>query len=193
MAGILVLVPAMLTIHILRWFVQSIDSSTRQYLPTFILPFDFGGLGVIIAVLVILTTGVLARNYAGAWFVSWADGWIRKIPLGGGLYSSIKKFLETIVNPSSDKFKGVVLVQFPRLGVYSIGFRTGIPDPHISRKIPKNLVNVFVPCTPNPTSGFYLMVPEDELVPLDVSVQQAFRIVISLGIVNTEDSEPHGG
>jgi len=192
LTGILVLVPLMITIDILRWLVQSIDRSVRQYLPNMMLPFDFGGLGVLFALILILVVGFLTQNFIGEWFVRTLDGWIRRIPLGGGLYSSIKKFLETIVNPRSDRFKGVVLVQFPRSGIYSIGFRTGIPDSHLSRKISNPVVNVFVPCTPNPTSGFYILVLEEELIPLDISVQEAFKIVISMGIVTTEEKSLNG-
>ncbi|NBT59013.1 DUF502 domain-containing protein, partial [bacterium] len=102
-------------------------------------------------------------------------------------YGAIRKFLETIFTPGSDRFSAAVLLEFPKSGIYTIGFRTGKPD----AKIPthgKTLVNVFVPLTPNPTSGFYLMVPEEELTPLSLSVQEAFKLVISLGIVTTEEA-----
>ncbi len=185
--GLLVLVPLMATVDLLRWFVRAIDSSAKQYIPIFILPVDFPGLGILLAVLIILLVGALTQNIAGQWLVKFFDQGMRKLPVVGSIYSGIKKFLETILNPQSDKFKGVVLVQFPRAGVYSIGFRTGNPDPKILAKDSRPLTNVFVPCTPNPTSGFYLLVPEDELVTLDISVQEAFRIVVSMGIVQSDE------
>jgi len=185
--GLLVLVPLMATVDILRWFVSALDRTVRTYVPTGILPFDFKGLGLILAFTVILVVGASTQNFIGRWLVDLMDGAMRRVAFAGGIYSAIKKFLETIFNPRSDKFKGVVLVQFPRAGVYSIGFRTGEPDPKIACKETKHLVNVFVPCTPNPTSGFYLMVPQEELIPLELSVQEAFKIVISLGIVTSED------
>lgn len=186
--GILVLVPILATVDILFWFVNVVEHSVRNYIPTGALPFDFIGLGVLLALAIVLITGALTQNFLGKSLVSLFDAAVRRIPLGGGIYSAIKKFLETVFNPQSDKFKGVVLVQFPRAGVYSIGFRTGVPDPKVAKKLPTKVVNVFVPCTPNPTSGFYLLLPEEDLIPLDITVQEAFKIVISMGIVTSEEA-----
>lgn len=186
--GILVMVPLMATVDILRWFVRGIDNAARNYLPS--LPFDFPGLGLLIVLGTILFVGALTQNFIGQWLVAMSDQWIKRTPLVGGMYGAIKKFLETVFNPRSDKFSGVALVQFPREGIYSIGFRTGKPAPEIAGKN-ANLVNLFVPCTPNPTSGFYLMVPESELIPLHMSVQEAFKIVISMGIVTGDEAEEH--
>lgn len=184
--GILVMVPLMATVDILRWFVRGIDNAARNYLPN--LPFDFPGLGLFIAVGSILLMGVLTRNFVGQWIVGMFDVWMKRTPVVGGIYGAIKKFLETIFNPHNDKFSGAALVPFPREGIYSIGFRTGKPTPEIQAK-DDTLVNIFVPCTPNPTSGFYIMVPEKQLIPLQMSVQEAFKIVISMGIVTSEEVE----
>lgn len=186
--GILVLVPLLLTIDILSWFVNAVENSVRRFMPTGALPYDFRGLAFLLAIGVILAVGFLTQNFIGKSLVRWLDHLIRHIPLGGGIYTAIKKFLVTVFNPSSDKFKEVVLVPFPREGMYSVGFRTGSPDPKVARKLKsKNLANVFVPCTPNPTSGFYLIVPEDQLIPLDLPVPEAFKIVISMGLVTSEE------
>lgn len=185
--GCLVLVPILVTVNVLRWFIEAVDQGSRKWIPTFLIPIDFPGLGLALAIVIILFTGLLAQNYFGTWFVSRADSWIRKISIVGGLYGSIKQFLETIFNPRSGQFKGCVLVEFPKAGIYSIGFRTGTPDPKLARRAELKLTNVFVPCTPNPTSGFYLLVPEEQLIPLDLSVQEAFKIVVSMGIVHSED------
>lgn len=190
--GILVLVPLLATVDILRWFVRTLDTTSRSYLPD--LPFDFKGLGLLIAIVLIFGIGVLTQNYVGKAFIALFDTLVRRTPVVGGMYGAIKKFLETILNPQADQFHGTVLVQFPRAGMYSIGFRTGKPDHKLTdkvadKKIGSSLVNIFVPCTPNPTSGFYVLVPESELVPLDLSVQDAFKIVISMGIVHTDEEE----
>ncbi len=153
--GLLVLVPLMATIDILKWFVRSVDNTVRDYLPPFLNWIDFKGLGLITAVVTILVVGAMTQNYAGKWVVNLLDHVVRRIGIVGGIYSAIKKFLETIFNPRSDKFNGVVLVPFPREGMYSIGFRTGEPDHNLQKK-EKHLVNVFVPCTPNPTSSGFL-------------------------------------
>ena len=188
--GMLILVPVVATIQILGWLIGAVENSVRGILPTSLFPFDFRGLGLLTALLLIFLVGTLTQNYAGRWLVATIDAGIARISIVGGLYSGIKKFLETIFHPGGEKFKGTVLVEFPRKGIYSIGFRTGVPDPKLTRQkgLGKDLVNIFVPCTPNPTSGFYLLVPEEDLVPLDLSVQEAFKIVISMGIVTSEES-----
>jgi len=186
--GVLVLVPVIVTLDILRWFVRTIDNSARDVIPTSLLPFDFHGLGILLALAIILIIGLLTQNVVGTWFVKTMDDAIRMTPVLGGLYGSIKKFMETLFGQKNDRFKGVVLVEFPRKGLYSVGFRTGDPDPKLFSGVDKALANVFVPCTPNPTSGFYLLVPEDDLVAVNLSVQDAFKIVISMGIVSSEDA-----
>ncbi len=188
LTGFLVLVPLLATIQLVVWFIQTLDANIRSVFPTSILPFDFKGLGVLFVIALIFLTGFFAHNYIGEWLVGVFDKAIRKVTIVGGIYSSIKKFLETIFHPGSDQFHGTVLIEFPRKGIYSVGFRTGKPDPKLVKKNPQKLSNIFVPCTPNPTSGFYLLVPEEELIPLDLSVQEAFKIIISMGIVSSEDA-----
>ena len=186
LTGVLVLLPLILTLKVAIWFVRNIESTTRQFLPTFLLPFDFPGLGFLLALGVIFIAGLLAQNFMGSWLVGGFDRVFMRIPLGGSLYASIKKFLETVFTPRGTKqFSGVVLVPFPRSGIYSIGFRTGVPDSKIATKLSSPVANIFVPCTPNPTSGFYLLVPEAELIALDIPVQEALKIVLSMGIVTS--------
>jgi len=185
--GILVLVPLFITINIFRWFIEFVDDVARFYLPDFVLKLYFPGMGLVIALGLILLIGTLAQNFAGEWLLNGFDHLFRRIKFVGGIYGAIRRFLETIFNPRSDRFSAAVLLEFPRSGIYSVGFRTGKPD----GKIPdqgKTLANVFVPLTPNPTSGFYLLVPEEQLIPLSLSVQEAFKLVISLGIVTSEDT-----
>jgi uncharacterized membrane protein len=190
LTGVLVLAPLMATINILKWLIINLDNTVSQFLPTRITQ-SYPGLGLASVFLLILIIGTLTQNIVGQWLVNLLDSGVKKLPLVGGIYNTIKKFLATIVTPGSDKFSGVVLVQFPREGVYSIGFRTGKPDSKIVPKALDNeqahLVNVFVPCTPNPTSGFYLWVKEQDLTPLDMSVQEAFKTVVSMGIISGEE------
>jgi uncharacterized membrane protein len=185
--GVLVLVPLFITINIFRWFIEAVDDVAKVYLPSFILKLDFPGLGLLIAIVLIMLIGSLAQNFAGEWLLNVFDTTLRRIKFVGGIYGAIRKFLETIFTPGSDRFSAAVMVEFPRKGMYSIGFRTGKPDSKIPNQ-GKPLVNVFVPLTPNPTSGFYVMMPEDEIIPLSLTVQEAFKLVISLGIVTTEEA-----
>ncbi|MBY0369507.1 DUF502 domain-containing protein [bacterium] len=183
--GALLLVPIVATLNLLVWLIASLEGSVRNFMPTSYLPFDFPGLGLVFSITIILLVGTAAKNHVGQASFNFFDSMLRKAPLAGSIYSTIRKFLETILNPQSDKFHGVVLVHFPSQQHLSIGFRTGKPDRRLGA--PADLVNVFVPCTPNPTSGFYLLVKESELTPLDISVQEAFKIVISMGIVTLDE------
>ena len=188
--GILIVFPLIVTIEIFRWIVHTIENTVRGTLPTGLLPFDFPGLGLVTALVLILGAGMAAQNYLGRWIIETLDGWVKRTPVVGGLYGGIKKFLQTLLGQTKDdRFQGVVLVPFPREGVYSIGFRTGSPDPHLKLPANEGWVNIFVPCTPNPTSGFYILAKESELRPLSMSVQEAFRIVISLGLVSSDEKK----
>ena len=186
--GFLVLVPLLATIQLLMWFFKTIDTTIRSVLPD-VAPLNFWGAGLLLVLMLIFLTGLLTHNLVGRLIIDFFDHLIRKAPVVGGIYGSIKKFLETIFHPGSDQFHGTVLVEFPRKGVYSVGFRTGKPDAKLQPKTGEPFTNVFVPCTPNPTSGFYILVPETELITLDLSVQEAFKIVISMGIVTSEEAK----
>jgi uncharacterized membrane protein len=179
----------MATIQLVLWLVTTIDDQFRRFFPGAVPMLDKRGMGVLVAVTLILVAGFLTHNFIGRWILNFIDHAIRRVALVGGLYASIKKFFQTIFHPDTDQFHGTVLVQFPRQGVYSIGFRTGKPDGKLQRKLKMPVTNIFVPCTPNPTSGFYLLVPEEELIPLDMSVQEAFKIIISMGIVTSDESK----
>ena len=184
--GLLIVVPLIATLDIFRWLVHIVENTIRGLLPS-ALPIDFPGLGVVLATLLILITGIAAQNYFGQWLIDVLDAGIKKISVVGGIYGGLKKFLQTILGRAKDdRFQGVALVPFPHGGVYSIGFRTGSPDPKLNLSSKDGWVNIFVPCTPNPTSGFYLLVKEADLIPLTISVQEAFRIVLSLGLVTSE-------
>jgi uncharacterized membrane protein len=185
-SGLFVLLPIFATIQLVTWLINTVDSSTRSFFLTRFLPFDFSGMGLILTFVLIYGVGWSAQYYLGKAFFSTMDGVLRRAPVVGGVYGSLQKFFDAILNPHNDQFSGVVLIEFPRKGIYSIGFRTGNPDPRIAKSIesvPAGFVNVFIPLTPNPTSGFYLLVQEKELIPLDMSVQEAFKNVISMGLV----------
>lgn len=188
--GLLVLMPLMATVDILRWFFDFVDRAVRNYLPH--LPFDFWGLGILISVSLITLTGLLTHNIAGNWVINWADRTVRKFPLVGGIYGGIKKFLDTVLNPSNDQLKQAVLVEFPGPGFHSIGFLTGKPDAAIQAQFTYPVVNIFIPLVPNPISGYYLVVPADKVTPLGLSVQEALKMAISMGIVGTDSTRPKG-
>lgn len=181
--GILVLVPFVATIDIVWWLITTLNQSVSRFLPA--LPPQMHGLGLLVALGIIVLVGLLTQNIFGHWVITRLEALLRRIHVVGSLYGGIKRFLETLISPKTGQFTGVVLVEFPRAGIYSIGFRTGRPDSKLA--VSSDVTSVFVPCTPNPTSGFYLLVKEGELVALDISVQEAFKIVISMGLVTSEE------
>lgn len=185
LTGFLVLVPVLATVDILRWIATLVDHSARKYIPTDWVKLDLPGVGVLLALGMIFITGVLTQNFVGKWIVAQFDSVLSRFPLVGGIYGGIKKFLDTVFNPGSDKFSQAVLVEFPQAGNYSIGFITGTPDPKLLEGIQPAMLNVFIPLVPNPTAGFYFLVPEDKVKKLDMTVQAAFKVAISMGVVSS--------
>ncbi len=185
--GLLVVVPLYISIYVLSLIVGFMDN-VLGLLPAFVhpdtyLPFHIPGLGVIFTVGVILLAGLLTRNIFGKALVSFGERLISKIPLLRMVYNSTKQFLETFFSEEHVGFKHVVLVEFPRSGAYSVGFQTGRPKGSLKEKTSADSVSVFVPTTPNPTTGFYIVVKESEVIPIDLSVEDAFKIIMTAGMV----------
>ncbi len=192
-AGILVLVPISLTIYVIVIIFRAVDRILAylptKYNPQTYLPFPVPGLGLIFAFLIIMLVGFIARNYIGSKIIELWEGLVNKIPFIRSIYVATKRLIETIFLKTDQNFKRVVLVEYPRKGVYALAFTTGMSKGEIQNKTHKNVVNVFVPTTPNPTSGFYLLVPEEELIFLDMNVEDAFKLIISGGIVTPEEKK----
>jgi len=190
LAGILFLTPIAATFFFLRFVITWIDKITllvpAKYRPEHFLPFPIPGLGIIILLIVLFFTGVLVRNYLGKKLVWFWEYLISKIPVVNKIYIGVKQLLETILSGTSKDFKRVVLVEFPRKGMYSLGYVTGVASGEIQTKTKQKVLNVYVPTTPNPTSGYYLMVGEEEVIPLEMSVEDSFKLLISGGIINPE-------
>ena len=143
---------------------------------------EIPGLGFILAVILISAVGLLTRNFAGRKVVQLGEKMVDRIPLVRIIYSGVKQLLEAFFVQKTAAFRRVALLEYPRRGVYVIGFITGESRGEVQRKTDKNMINVFVPTTPNPTSGFYVLIPEDELVALDMTIEDAFKLIISGGI-----------
>jgi len=195
-AGLLFLTPIAATFYFLKVLIKWLDRILliipAQYRPEAFLPFPVPGLGVIVLVILLIITGFLVRNYLGSKLVSLWERIINKIPFINKFYTSVKQLIETLVNGAGKDFKRVVLVEFPRDGVYSLAYVTGVAVGELQRKTQKKVINVYVPTTPNPTSGYYLVVPEEDVIPLDMSVEDSFKLLISGGIINPEDPNQGG-
>jgi uncharacterized membrane protein len=147
------------------------------------LGFTIPGIGILLALLVLLGTGLIAANYFGKRFVEFWESLLERIPLVRNIYSAVKRFAEIILSDSSQSFSRVLLIEYPRKGLYSLSFQTSQNLGEIQEKIGDDVVCVFVPTTPNPTSGLILMVPEKDVIELDMNVEDALKMVISLGVV----------
>ncbi len=197
LAGVLFLMPLAATFYFIHFLVTLADKSLlllpQAYRPENFLPFPVPGLGVILVFTVLLACGALVRNWLGRKFVALGEWFVGYIPFVSKVYKAVKQLIETIFLSSSRDFKRVVLVEYPRKGVYALGFVTGVAMGEIQDKTDKRCINLFLPTTPNPTSGFYLIIPEDDVVPLDMSVEDAFKVLMSGGILSPDDKNKNSG
>jgi uncharacterized membrane protein len=199
--GLAVALPALLTLAAVKWIFGTISSFTDTLL--FFLPmclpadrvFEDGHSGpmlwywsllaLLLAVLLVSGVGLLARYYIGKRIIEWLDTGMMHVPLLNKFYSAIKQLNDSF-SGSKSSFKTVVLVEFPRAGAYSVGFLTSDDDSEASRKTGEKLVSVFIPTTPNPTSGFLVLVPADQVTKLDMSVADGVKYIVSLGAIAPE-------
>ena len=186
--GILVTAPVVITLWIVFTLVNIFDDLVTPFIPiefnpnTF-LPREIPGLGLLGLIIFLILIGFLTANFFGRWLVNKTEIVLQNIPLIKTFYKTIKQILETVLSNKSDAFRNVVLLEYPRKGTWIIGFTTGETAGEIKKKVKKKLINVFIPTTPNPTSGFLLLVPESELTYLDVKVDDAIKTVVSAGII----------
>ena len=193
--GLLVTAPVLLTLYITWLVVDLLDSQVVNLLPASWHEFSvlnvpiFGqipGFGLLICVIIITLIGAVASGFLGRWIIKLGEKVLNKMPVVRSIYSAFKQILETVLASQSDAFRDVVLVQYPREGLWVIGFVTGVTKGEVQDSIPITTVNVFVPTTPNPTSGFLLFCPKDDLIYLKMTVEQALKLVVSGGIVTPE-------
>ena len=186
LTGLLVILPIFVTVYVIWFLIRVMDVVLKyippKYLPETHLPFQIPGLGLILVIILIFVVGLLTRNLAGRRVVHIWENMVDRIPLVRIIYSGVKQLLEAFFIQKNQAFKRVALLEYPRRGTYVIGFITGESKGEVQSKINKNMINVFVPTTPNPTSGFYILIPEDELIVLDMTVEDAFKLIISGGI-----------
>jgi uncharacterized membrane protein len=196
-AGLLVVIPLATTIWlsytVALWVIDLLTSVPKQVNPFVDLdPFLANllniGVGLIVPFLAILLMGLMARNFIGRWFLNTGESILEAIPLAGAIYKTLQQILETLFQDSKSKFRRVVMIEYPRQGVWSIGFVTGAISPSVQSHLPQSVLSVFIPTTPNPTSGWYAVIPEADVITLDISIEDAFKILISGGIVNPNNT-----
>jgi uncharacterized membrane protein len=196
-AGLLVVIPLATTI----WLTYTISTWVIDFLtrvPKQLSPFD--GLnpilvsflnftvGLAVPLLSILFIGLMARNIAGRWLLEFGERLLQAIPLAGAIYKTLKQLLETLLRDTGGKFRRVVLVEYPRPGIWSLGFVTGAIGAEVQSHFSAEMLSVFIPTTPNPTTGWYTIVPEAETITLSMPIEDAFKVIISGGIVSPDST-----
>jgi uncharacterized membrane protein len=188
--GLLIWIPLAITIWVLDLIVSTMDQSLLllppQYQPQALLGYQIPGLGALLTVLVVFVTGVLASNIIGQRLLSFWEGLLGRIPVVKTIYSGVKQVSDTLFAPGGQAFSRALLVQYPREGSWTIAFLTGRPGGDVANHLKGEYVSVYVPTTPNPTSGFFLMMPKADVIELDMSVDEALKYVISMGVVPPE-------
>jgi uncharacterized membrane protein len=189
--GLLIWVPLVITVWVLSFLVGTLDQTLlllpASWQPRAWLGFHIPGLGVLLTLAVVFATGVLAANIIGQRLVLYWEGLLARIPIVKSLYSSVKQVSDTLFSSSGLAFRKALLVQYPRRGSWTIAFLTGQPGGDVTNYLKGEYVSVYVPTTPNPTSGFFLMMPAADVVELDISVDAALKYIISMGVVPPED------
>jgi len=185
--GLLIWIPIMITVWVVSFLSSILDSSLVLVPPSWRPEAVFGryvpGVGTILSLLLLFLTGVLVKNLFGGQMVAGLESLVRRIPVVGSVYSGAKTFSETVLTDKGKSFKQVVMVEFPRKGVFSIGFITAHELEEVQARTEQEVTCVFVPTTPNPTTGFLVLIPKDEVVMLDMTVDEAFKMLLTLGVV----------
>lgn len=186
-AGLLVWVPLIVTGLIIKFLVDLLDFTILllppSWRPEAILGFSVPGTGVVVAIVIVFLTGLIAANIVGRKLFDIGDAIVERIPLVSSIYSAVKQVMRTVLDDGGQSFKRVLLVEYPRKGLWTLGFQTGVGVGEVQHRTDRDVVTVFIPTTPNPTSGFVIMVPRDEAVALDMSVEDGLKFVMSLGVV----------
>jgi uncharacterized membrane protein len=186
-AGILVWAPLAVTWFLLKVGVGLMDKTLAiipaRYQPDELIGFHIPGLGVILTIIVLLVTGLLAANFVGRAFVGGWESMMDRIPVVRAIYSAAKNFAEMVFSDSSQSFKKVLLIQYPRKGLFSLAFQTSSQLGEVQGRTGEEVVCCFLPTTPNPTSGFIIIVPRKDIIELDMEVDEALKMIISLGVV----------
>jgi uncharacterized membrane protein len=185
--GLLIWVPVLVTVLVVRFILQLMDG-TLLLLPMRLRPDSLFGLhipgfGALLAVVVVLLTGLLVTNFIGRFLVGLWEELLEHIPFIRALYGGVKSFSETLLSNSGNSFKQVLLIEYPRKGAWSVGFQTTDNLPEINQRLGEPHVCVFIPTTPNPTSGFIVLLPRSQVIALDMSVDEAMKMIVTLGVV----------
>ena len=203
-AGILVWAPLAVTIWVISWGLGLLDGVFGSVMHAIIVVLpnsatsdaqhfrDIPGVGILIVISIIMLTGLIAISFAGQWWLKVWDKFVHRIPIVRSIYSSVKQFSSTLFSGSGQAFSKALLIRYPHADSWVIAFQTGIPAKEVTAKLGEDYVNVFLPTTPNPTSGFFMIVPRSQTIQLDMSVEEALKHIVSMGSVppNSSSGKP---
>lgn len=188
--GLLILVPLAITLWVLQLVIGTLDQSLLllppQWRPEAVFGFRVPGLGAILTLLFIFLTGLATRNFVGKQIVQFWEGLLVRIPVVNSIYTSVKQVSDTLFSSSGNAFRKAVLIEYPRQGSWAIAFLTGVPGGDVKNHLVGDYVSVYVPTTPNPTSGFFLMMPRADVIELEMSVEEALKYIVSMGVVSPD-------
>jgi uncharacterized membrane protein len=191
LAGLVVWLPILITMGVLRFIIDLLDNTLalipKAYQPEHLLGIHIPGFGVILSLMLLVITGVIATNFLGQRLVSWGESLLSRIPLVRSIYNAVKQVINTVLSSNGDAFRKVLLIEYPRKGLWSLAFQTGIATPEMSTQVNEELISVFIPTTPNPTSGFLMMIPKKEVKELNMSIDEALKFIISLGVMQSNN------
>jgi uncharacterized membrane protein len=195
-AGLLVWVPLVITVLVIKLLVDIMDRTLLlippAWRPDALLGFHLPGLGLVLTVVVLLFTGMVVANLLGRKLVEGWESLLSRIPLVRNVYSASKQVMETVFGSSSNAFRKVLLVEYPRKGLWTLAFLTGSGVGEVQDRTEKEVVTVFVPTTPNPTSGFVILVPREDIIELDMSVEDGLKMIMSLGVISPRSRPANG-
>lgn len=190
LAGLLVLVPLAITLAVLNWIVATLDQTLLilpvAWHPDRLLGFHLPGFGVLLTLGIVLLMGAIASNFLGRKLLMVGNALLRRIPIVRSIYSSVKQVSDTLFSSSGNAFRKAVLLPYPHADSYTIGFLTGVPGGDVKNHLLGDFVSIYVPTTPNPTSGFFLMMERSRVVELDMTVDAALKYIVSMGVVAPE-------
>lgn len=189
LTGLVVWLPVLITIGVLRFIVDLMDKTLallpKAYQPEQLLGLHIPGFGVVLSLLVLIATGIFATNFFGQKLVNWGESILSRIPLVRSIYNAVRQIIHTVFSSNSQAFRKVMMVEYPRKGMWSLAFQTGAVSPQINEATGQEMISIFIPTTPNPTSGFLMMVPKEETVALKMTIDEALKCIISLGVVQS--------
>lgn len=192
--GLLVLVPLVITAWVITSLIGTLDQSLlllpESWRPKSYLGFEVPGVGALLTLLIILVTGIVATNIFGQQLIAWWELLLSRVPVVKSIYHGVKQVSDTLFSDSGNAFRKAVLIRFPHQNSWSIAFVTGTPSGEVASHLAEDYVSVYVPTTPNPTGGYFLLLPKSEVIELDMTVDQALKYIISMGVVAPTEVSP---